>query len=296
LSLQRPVTYRGDVLREAVSDVAGPGEVVIMSNDPAAVVQLRDGSGSVRGTGVETLKTEMAPGSYTAIAIGLDGAEQHQPADLSAGQRTSVMLGGDATEGWPFRPGPLAWASPAAWVAGAEPRFWPAHPDGSGIVVLAVDAYQDRTIVPSSVTLTPVRLGNRSVVSAYLQRSAPDRALVDVQDVRLDVPVLRDTVTSIVVSGERVSVGLFDIALLDNPRRIVELDRAQNLLGAGRSGPAGVLLEQVRQRSSSRVADVLFDGTSPSVAPSALAAGTSVSVAHELLGGTPWAVFISSPA
>jgi len=293
LSLRRPTTYRGgDLIRAASPN----GEIAIMSDDPAAVLQMRDGAGRVRGTGVEMLMTEMAPGSYTAIAIGPDGAEQHHPADLFAGQRTSIRMSGVASGGWPSRPGLLAWASPAAWVAGADPDAWSAASDGSGIVVLAVDAYQDRTTVPASVTLTPVRSrpGNRSMlVYAYLQPSAPDHTLVEVQDVRLDVPVLQGAVTSIVVSGDQVSVGLFDIALLDEPRLVVELDRAQNLLGAGRTGPARTLLEQIPRRSSSRVADVLLAGTGSSVAPSTLAAGTSVSVAHELLGGTPWAVRIN---
>jgi hypothetical protein len=151
---------------------------------------MRDGAGTVLGTGVGTLKAEMAVGSYTAVAIGWDGAEQHKPADLSAGERTSIRLSGAAPEGWPSRPGPLTWASPAAWVAGADPGSWPAGPassagrDESGIVALAVEAYQGGTTVPGSVTLTPVRSrpGNRSrLVYAYLLRSAPDRALVKMQ-------------------------------------------------------------------------------------------------------------------
>ena len=43
-------------------------------------------------------------------------------------------------------------------------------------------------------------------------------------------------VTSIAVSGGQTSVGLFDLALLDDPRLVVMLDRAQNLLGCGSTG------------------------------------------------------------
>jgi hypothetical protein len=100
-------------------------------------------------------------------------------------------------------------------------------------------------------------------------------------------------VTSIVVSSERASVGLFDLALLDQPHLAVELDRAQNLLGVGRSGAADVLLGQILRRSSSRVAGVLLEGINSTVAPPTLAAGASASVAHQLLGGTPWAVLVS---
>jgi Caspase domain len=296
--LRRPVIYRGvgDLTRAVDPDAAASGAVVITTDDPAGVRQMRDGAGTVLGTEVGMLQAEMAPGSYTAVAVGLEGAEQHQPADLSAGELTSIRLSCVAPEGWPFRPGPLAWASPAAWVAGADPGNWSAGLDGSGIVVLAVEAYGGRTTVPGSVTLTPVRSrpGNRPLlVNAHVLRSAPDRALVDGQDVRLDVPVLEGAVTSIVVSGERASVGLFDLALLDEPHLVVELDRAQNLLGAGRSGPAGVLLGQILRRSSSRVARVLLEGMSSAVAPPVLAAGTPASVAHRLLGGTPWAVLIT---
>jgi hypothetical protein len=297
LTLRRPRIFRGGDLPGAVDpDAAASGEVFIMADDPAGVLQMRDGAGTVQGTGVGRLRAEMAPGSYTAVVVGLDGAEQHQPADLSAGEQTSIRLSSTAPEGWPFRPGPLAWASPAAWVAGADPGIWSAGPGSSGTVVLAIEAYQERTAVPGSVTLTPVRSrpGNHPMlVYAHLLRSIPDRALVEAQDVRLNVPVLEGVVTSIVVSGERASVGLFDLALLDDPGLVVELDRAQNLLGAGRSGPAGVLLAQIRRRSSSWVADVLLKGIDSTVASSALAAGTSVSVAHQLLGGTPWAVLIN---
>jgi hypothetical protein len=297
LTLQRPVIYRGgDLLSEATRDAAPFGEISVLTDDPVSVLEMRDGSGTILGTGVGRLRAEMAPGSYTAVAIGLDGTEQHQPADLSAGERTSIRLSSVGPEGWPFRPGPLVWASPAAWVAGADPSLWSAVPDSWGITVLAVEAYQDRAAVPGSVPLTAVRSrpGNRSMlVYAHLLHSAPERALVDMQDVRLDVPILDGVVTSIVVSGERVSAGLFDLALLDDPRLLVELDRAQNLLGAGRTGPARLLLTQIRQRSSSRVADLLLEGTGSTVASPALAAGRSASIAHQLLGGTPWAVLIN---
>jgi hypothetical protein len=297
LTLQRPVIYRGgDLLFETTRDAAPSGEVSVFTNDPVSVLEMRGGSGTVLGTGVGRLRAEMAPGSYTAVAIGLDGAEQHQPADLSAGERTSIRLSSIGPEGWPFRPGPLAWASPAAWVAGADPSLWSAVPDRWGIAVLAVEANQVRAAVPGSVPLTAVRSRpeNRSMlVYAHLLHSAPERALVDMQDVRLDVPVLDGVVTSIVVSGERVWTGLFDLALLDDPRLVVELDRAQNLLGAGRTGPARLLLTQIRQRSSSRVADLLLEGTRSTVAPPSLAAGRSASVAYQLLGGTPWAVLIN---
>ncbi len=298
LTLRPPVTYRGgNLIGVADPDAAASSEVFVTASDPAGVLQMRDGAGTVQGTGVGMLKAEMAPGSYTAVAVGLDGAEQQQPADLFAGEQTLIRLSSVTPEGWPFRPGPLAWASPAAWVAGADPGIWSTRPEGGGIVVLAVEAYQNRATVPEFVTLTPVRFrpGDRSrFVYAQLLSSASDRTLVEVQDVRLDVPVLEDAVTSIVVSGERASVGLFDLMLLDNPRLVVELDRAQNLLGAGRSGPAGVLLMQVRRRSPSRVADILLAGTGSSAASSTLAAARPPSVAHQLLGGTPWAVLINS--
>ena len=61
------------------------------------------------------------------------------------------------------------------------------------------------------------------------------------------------------------------------------LDRAQNLLGAGRLGPAEVLLTRIRQVSSSRVTDVLLESISSSVAPPTLARGRSPAVAHALL-------------
>ncbi len=296
LALKRPQTARrgGDrLLPPAPGDAARSG-VDITSNDPAGVLQMRDGSGAVKGTDVGRLSAEMVPGWYTAVAIGPRGTEASQPADLFPGDQTSIRLSSVAPGGWPIRPGQLTWASPAAWVAGANPSTWSAAPGGSGIVVAAVEA--DQVVdLPESVTLTQVRSrpGNRSMdVYTHLVHSTPPRAVVDVRGVQLEAPSLEGVVTSIVVSSGETSVGLFDLALLDDPQLVVMLDRAQNLLGAGRLGPAEVLLMRIRRVSSSRVADVLLEGIGSS-APPTLARGRSPAVAHALLGGTPWAVLVT---
>jgi hypothetical protein len=279
------------------SRYAARSGVDITSNDPASVLEMRDGSGAVQGTDVGRLDVEMAPGSYTAVAIGPDGTEVRQPADLFPGERTRIRLSSVEPGGWPFRPGQLIWASPAAWVAGANPSTWSAASRGSGIVVAAVETDQEIADFREPTALTPVRSrpGNRSMlVYTYLVPSHPPRAVVEVQGVRLEAPSLQGVVTSIVVSGGQTSVGLFDLALLDDPRLVVMLDRAQNLLGAGRLGPAEVLLTRIRQVSSSRVTDVLLESISSSVAPPTLARGRSPAVAHALLSGTPWAVLVTT--
>jgi hypothetical protein len=298
LVLKRPATaQRGGerLLAPALAGVARSA-VDITSNDPASVLQLRDSSGRVRASGVERLAVEIAPGSYTAVAIGLGGTEIRQPADLFPDQRTSIRLHSVACGGWPARANRLAWASPAAWVAGANPGTWSSVPDGSGIVAAAVYADQEAAGLPASVTPVRFRPGNRSTpVHAHLVHSTPSRAVLDMPGVRLDAPVLAGAVTSIVVSDEETSVGLFDLALLDDPHLVAMLDRAQNLLGAGRSGLAEVLLTRVQRDSSSLVAGVLLEGIRSSAAPPILARGTPPAVAHALLGGTPWAVLINPP-
>ena len=319
LALKRPVTaQRGDdrllpsTPEEAdhlTRDLIRVGEALegkpaarsgvdITSNDPASVLQMRDGSGAVKATGVERLRAEMSPGRYTAIAIGPGGTETGRPADLFRGERTSVRLTSVTPGGWPSRPSPLTWGSPAAWIAGANPSTWSAAPDSSGTVVVAIEAEQEMEIadLPESVALTPVRSQpwNRPMlVYTHLVYSIPPWAIVEVQGVRLEVPSLEGVVTSIVVSREGTSVGLFDLALLDDPRLVVWLDRAQSLIAAGRSQAAEVLLTQITQGRSSRVADVLLEGIGPSAAPSTLARGRSPADAHPFLSGTPWAVLVT---
>lgn len=297
LALRRPTTAQRAGERLLALADAALSAVDITSNDPASVLQLRDSSGRVRGSVVERLTTEMAPASYTAVAIGLGGIEICQPADLFPGQQTSIRLRSAASGGWPARANRLAWASPAAWVAGANPDTWSSVSYRSGIVAAAVYADQAIADHPASPALTPVRFrpGNRSTpVYAHLVHSAPPWAVLDVRGVRLDAPILEGVVTSIVVSDEESSVGLFDLTLLDDPHLVAMLDRAQNLLGAGRSGPAEVLLTRVQRDSSSLVADVLLEGIRSSSAPPILARGTPPAVAHALLSGTPWAVLINS--
>ena len=131
--------------------------VGITSDDPASVLQMRDGSGAVRGTDVGRLSAELAPGSYTAVAIGMDGTETRQPADLFPGESPVIELSTVAPGGWPFRSGQLAWASPAAWIAGADPDNWWAARSGSGIVVAVAEADQEIVDLHESVTLTPMR-------------------------------------------------------------------------------------------------------------------------------------------
>lgn len=297
LALKRPRTTRrgGDPRLSLGLGDAARGAVDITSNDPASVLQMRDGSGTVQGTGVGRLSTDMAPGSYTAVAIGPGGTQTHEPADLFPGERVPIRFTAAAPEGWPIRPGQLTWASPAAWVAGADTNTWSAAP-GSGIAVAALESDQENVDLPESVPLTPVRSrpGNRlMLVRTHLVRSTPPQGVVEVQGVRLEVPSLEGVVTSIVVSGGQTSVGLFDIALLDDPGLVVMLDRAQNLLGAGRSGPAEVLLTRVRRSCASRVADLLLEGIGSSAVPPVLARGRSPAVAHLLLSGTPWAVLVT---
>ena len=273
----------------------GPGArrsgVDILSDDPASVLQLRDGSGAVRAAGVAWLGADLAAGSYTAIAIGPDGTQTRQPADVFPEERTSVMLTGTPAGGWPARRGPLAWASPAAWVAAADPGTWPAAARDAGLVVAAVEA--DQPAGPG--TLTPVRSrpGNRAMlVYAHLVPASPPRTVIDIHGVRLEAPSLPGVVTSIVVSGgdtPNTSVGLFDLGLLDRPEAMVMLDRAQGLLGAGRPESAEILLTQVRR--ASRVAEVLLEGIRSAAPPQELARGRPD--AHLLLEGTPWAVLVS---
>jgi hypothetical protein len=289
LDLRRPRVRRGGG-RPLPPEDAALGEVDITSNDPAHVLQTRDGAGRVKGTSVERLNTKMSPGSYTAIAIGPRGTEMYQPADLEPGERTSIRFSGVAPGGWPLRPGELAWASPAAWVAGAHPSTWSA-PDDSGIVVVAIEADP-----PESAMFTPVRgrSGNRPMrVDTRLVHSTPPWGEVDMRDVLLKAPCLRGVVTSIVVSGGETSVGLFDLALLDDPRLVVWLDRAQNLLGAGRPGAAETLLTRVREVSPSGVADLLLEGIDSADPPQTLVRGCSPEVAHMLLSGTPWTVIVT---
>ena len=293
LALERPWTTRGGLDHLLPSQGPARCRVGITSDDPASVLQMRDGSGAVRGTDVGRLSAELAPGSYTAVAIGMDGTETRQPADLFTGERPSITLSTAVPGGWPFRAGQLAWASPAAWIAGADPDNWAAARSGSGIVVAAVEA--DQEIVdrhePVTLTLMRSRPGNRSMlVYTHLLHSSPPQAIIEVQGVRLEAPVLESVVTSIAVSGGKTSVGLFDVELLNDQRLVVMLDRAQNLLAAGRLGPAELLLTQVLQASSSRVANVLLEGIGSSSAPPTLARGRPPALEHALLGGTPWAV------
>jgi hypothetical protein len=130
------------------------------------------------------------------------------------------------------------------------------------------------------------------LVWAHLSVSPPPRAVVEVQGVWLEVPSLEGVVTSITVTGTGTSVGLFDTALLEDPGRVVLLDRAQDLLGAGRSRAAQLLLTRIRRDSPSRVAGMLLESIGSSAAAPMLARGRPSADAPALLGGTPWAVLI----
>ena len=202
-------------------------------------------------------------------------------------------------------------------MAAADTRTWQAARDGEGIVVVAVEADQaapgpresgpreaglresgPRESGPrESGPLTPVAFkpGHPPmVVYSHLVHGRPPRAFVGVRDAWLEAPVLAGVVTSIVVGRTDTSVGLFDLGLLSHPRLVVMLDRAQGLLGAGRTGPAGLLLERVRRDSSSRVAEFLLEGVRAAAPPGALARGRSPADAHALLEGTPWAVLVQA--
>jgi hypothetical protein len=295
LDLRRPVPRGSQTAHWPAPEAAGWGGVELSSADPAAVLQMRDGAGAVQDSGAGRLRAGMAPGSYTAVAIGPGGVETHQPADVFADEWTSIRLSPVPTGGWPRRPGPLTWASPAAWIAGAAPGSWSAASGGGGIVLVAVEAEQEAGDLPRSPGLRPVRSrpGNRPMlVWAHLSVSAPPRAVVEVQGVWLEVPALEGVVTSITVTGAGTSVGLFDTALLEDPGRVVLLDRAQDLLGAGRSRAAQLLLTGMRRDSPSRVAGMLLEGIGSSAAPPMLARGRPAADAPALLGGTPWAVVI----
>jgi hypothetical protein len=293
LQRPRPVQRGGLALLGPAQEDAGWGGVDVSSADPAAVIQMRDGSGAVQSSAIGRLRSGMAPGSYTAVAIGPGGEETHQPADVFPGERTSIRLEGIPRGGWPRRSGPLAWASPAAWIAGAAPGPWSAAPGEAGIAVAAVEADQEAGDLPGSSRLWPVRSrpGNRSMlVWAHRSASPHPQAIIEVQGVWLEVPSLGGVATSIVVSSAGTSVGLFDTPLLEDPGLVVMLDRAQDLLGAGQSRAAELLLTRVLRDSPSRVAGILMQSIGSSAAPPMLARGRPSAEAPALLGGTPWAV------
>jgi hypothetical protein len=303
--VDRSVTLALKRARQAAPDGHTPADVAemnIASQDPAAVIEVRDASGAVHGREVHQLLVSLPPRSYTAVVIGPDGIETHEPADPPAGQRTSMVLLGEAADDWPRRPGELAWASPSAWIAAADSGTWEVRQRSAGVAVVAIAAEQSlgaEQSDPRAPKLTPVhaRPGLRPMtVHAHVVAAAPPLAAIPLNDAWLWVPCLASTVSSIVVSGDRVTVALFDLQLIDQPHLVVLLDRAQHLLGAGRSEAAELLLHHVVRGATSQVAETLLSSIQSTTDTPEPMRRPSTDPPISWLPGTPWAVGVTQAA
>ena len=311
LSLRRPRRAFGHEDRRAFrGEDLGIG-LDITADDPAAVLQVRDSSGTVHQADVHHLRADLPPGSYTAVMIGPGGMEEFAPADASPGERTSLRMAGDADLGWPRRPGDLAWASPAAWVAAADPSTWSGLQHGAGVVAVAIESEQPDaegrasgtssassesagSMPPLALTAVRARPGLRAMtVHTHLMIADPPRAAVFLADLRIQLPCLEGVVTSVVVRRDSVTVALFDVDLLEDPLPVVLLDRAQHLLGAGRAQAAEELLRHVQRGRESRVAQTLLARIRSSSGDLEPVRAASPDAAANVLGGTPWAVLVT---
>jgi Caspase domain len=247
------------------------GAIRIESDDPAAVLQVRDGSGDVALSGVGSAAGRLAPGVYTAVLIGSDGRPRTEPVEIDALAETVIEM----TAPGPFSPltGPqhgganlpheLRWASDAAvlaWTAGRRKQtgrpalaiagfgYQPARDamaqtrGGSAYVQL-----QDFTPADERQTALAGRQrgwagGAMWVVTAPFS-SVPDDAswlTVTLSRHTLTVPRLPGTCTAIAIGAERLSVGVFDGSALGSPLALALQDRSQALLGAGQRDAAAL--------------------------------------------------------
>ncbi|HEX9040296.1 MAG TPA: caspase family protein [Trebonia sp.] len=114
-------------------------------------------------------------------------------------------------------------------------------------------------------------------------------------DHTLTVPRLPGAST-VVALGDKTTVAVYDQAVLDSPRHLALLDRAQQLLAAGdRESAAEVLAVLGEARQAGYAAAALARAAGGQSAWHGLAAAVTPADAAGLLGDGPWAAFVDRP-
>jgi hypothetical protein len=233
------------------------GDVIVASRDPAAVVRLRDGSGTIVASAIGRLVVgRPAPGSYTAAALDFLGHETCRPVEVRAGDREqSVTMPGREHAAWPERQHRLRFSCPASWVMGTGWR--PPAPSGPGILDglappgqgVIVLVRRDRQTPAADLVAVPVTPGGDTQLFAWSQHHDGPETVVAMGCLEMTLPVIPDAVTSVVIDTDQWWVRVYDRALSENPLALMRLDRAQDLLAAGRETAAGILLQDLELAS-----------------------------------------------
>jgi Caspase domain len=114
-------------------------------------------------------------------------------------------------------------------------------------------------------------------------------------DHTLTVPRLPGAST-VVVLGDRTTVAVYDQDVLDFPRHLALLDRAQQLLAVGdRESAAEILAELGEAGQAGHAAAALAHAAGGQSAWHGLAAAVTPADAAGLLGNGPWAAFVDRP-
>jgi len=306
------------------------GAITVRADDPAAVVQVRDLSGSTVLSGVASLSGRLAPGSYTAVLIGSDGRQSREPAEVEplaesrltlAAPAPSCHISGLRRERLTL-PEALQWASDAAvtaWIARLSA--------GSARLALAVcgtgerpagDALLHTRAISENVRLQQFTSENETWWGVMVDDSAvpaePGWFTIDLHGHTLTVPRVASACTAVVVGTGELAVAVFDHAALTSPRSLAFLDRSQSLLRAGERKAAEAVLEEQREplarsafatgRTAARprwqpsglVATTMWDAVSDSAPGHGLAAFTGPADAASMLPAGPWAVFVDRAA
>lgn len=320
-----PLSPDEPVVRMLVTDQAfrraPAARFAVRTDDPCAVVEIRDVRGNVKFSGVGNVRGSLPPGPYYAVLISPDNHDVVAPLDVWPYETAAVFLPAARSRfAWPVADAVADAATDFAFASGGlhaandvmtSARHLPpeqsvvgirgtmSRPTGFGIVGMARD---------SAVGLPRVNTLDHATPGWSLQMTdVPEHARVwiSVDGHVLSVPTLPGAATGVFLGAEELVVGLYDRALDGRPKALSMLDRAQLLLRGGRDRAAETVLTWLQRRPEldvglggtddrSGVWQLLWNVAVGLATPGRHGAVTAAAGAPEhrrhVLGGGPWHV------
>jgi hypothetical protein len=315
--------YRG--VNQAIS-----GAVLLQSDDPAAVVQVRTVRGLAALSGIGSVAGQVAPGMYTAVLIGSNGRPRTEPVEVEElmETRAEMTAPGPASPLFRSRRGLLDLPSEMGWASDAAALAWFAH-RASGTLPLALaiagiaGSPADRVVVQTRNGSATAQLHDFTrngdpwwglALPAWQMTNEASWLTVELRGHTLTVPGLPGCCTAVALGTEGLVAAIFDHKALGSPLRLAVLDRSQSLLDAGEHDAAMLAVVATRvvtgqdaglpadrahgfpSQATEYAAAVVWNAASHGRASHGIVASVDPADAVDLLPAGPWALFVDHPA